>query len=145
MLGIEIYRASFARCLFLLHKKEENSCLKKCRVKINLQGCRYNEHFPERSWDLLLLKYQYDYNNDSLADLMGIPEYEVETAINHVHLSIAAALLLLNSRPMGENILKCAVTIVMHRRIDDMLEMNDTVEECVTKPFDVFMQKMREV
>ena len=76
---------------------------------------------------------------------MGIPEYEVETAINHVHLSIAAALLLLNSRPMGENILKCAVTIVMHRRIDDMLEMNDTVEECVTKPFDVFMQKLREV
>ena len=145
MLGIELYRASFARCLFLLHKKEENSCLKKCRVKINLQGCRYNEHFPERSWDLLLLKYHYDYNNDSLADLMGIPEYEVETAINHVHLSIAAALLLLNSRPMGENILKCAVTIVMHRRIDDMLEMNDTVEECVTKPFDVFMQKLREV
>ena len=145
MLGIELYRASFARCLFLLPKKEENSCLKKCRVKINLQGCRYNEHFPERSWDLLLLKYHYDYNNDSLADLMGIPEYEVETAINHVHLSIAAALLLLNSRPMGENILKCAVTIVMHRRIDDMLEMNDTVEECVTKPFDVFMQKLREV
>ena len=145
MLGIEIYRASFARCLFLLHKKEENSCLKKCRVKINLQGCKYNEHFPERSWDLLLLKYQYDYNNDSLADLMGIPEYEVETAINHVYLSIAAALLLLNSRPMGENILKCAVTIVMHRRIDDMLEMNDTVDECVTKPFDVFMQKLREV
>lgn len=144
MLGIEIYRASFARCLFLLHKKEENSCLKKCRVKINLQGCRYNEHFPERSWDLLLLKYQYDYNNDSLADLMGIPEYEVETAINHVHLSIAAALLLLNSRPMGEDILQRAVTIVMYRQMDNMPEIESVEETYVAKQFNVFMQKLEE-
>ena len=75
---------------------------------------------------------------------MGIPEYEVETAINHVHLSIAAALLLLNSRPMGEDILQRAVTIVMYRQIEDMPEIEDTVEEYITKPFDVFMQELEE-
>ena len=143
MLGIELYRASFARCLFLLPKKKGNSCLtKNAELRLICKVADIIERLPERSWDF---KYQYGYRNDSLADLMGISEDEVESAINRVHLLIAATLLLTNSRPMGENILKCAVTIVMHRRIDDMLEMNDTVEECVTKPFDVFMQKLREV
>ena len=75
---------------------------------------------------------------------MGIPEDEVETAINHVHLSIAAALLLLNSRPMGEDILQCAVTIVMYRQMDNMSEIESVEETYVAKPFDVFMQELEE-
>lgn len=102
------------------------------------------ERLPERSWDLLLFKYQYDYGNDSLADLMGITEDEVEPAIDHVHLLIAATLLLTNSRPIDENILKRAVTIVMHRQMDNMPEIEVTLEAYVDKPFDVFMQELEE-
>ena len=102
------------------------------------------ERLPERSWDLLLFKYQYNYGNDSLANLMGISEDEVESAINHVHLLIAATLLLTNSRPIDEVTLKRAVTIVMRRRIERMPEIEDTAEEYVAKPFDVFMQELEE-
>lgn len=100
------------------------------------------ERLPGRSWDLLLFKYQYEYGNDSLADLMGISEDEVEAAINHVHLLIAATLLLKNSRPIGVDILKRAVTIVMHRQMNNMPEIESVEETYVTKPFDVFMQEL---
>lgn len=102
------------------------------------------ERLPERSWDLLLFKYQYDYSNDSLANLMGISEDEVESAINHVHLLIAATLLLTNSQPIDENLLKRAVTIVMHRQMDNMPEIEVNLEAYVDKPFDVFMQELEE-
>jgi hypothetical protein len=68
----------------------------------------------------------------------------VEPAINHVHLLIAATLLLTNSRPIDEEILKRAVTIVMHRQMDDMPEIEVTLEAYVDKPFDVFMQELEE-
>ena len=102
------------------------------------------ECLSERDQDLLLFKYQYNCSNDLIAELMGISEDEVEPAINHVYLLIAATLLLTNSRPMGEDILKRAVTIVMYRKIEDMPEIEDTVEEYITKPFDVFMQELEE-
>lgn len=75
---------------------------------------------------------------------MGVSENEVEPAIDHAKLSIAATLLLTNSRPMGEDILKRAVTIVMHRRIDNMPEIESVEETYVAKPFDVFMQELEE-
>lgn len=102
------------------------------------------ERLSERDQDLLLFKYQYDYSNDLIAELMGISEDEMEPAIDHAKLSIAATLLLTNSRPMGEDILKRAVTIVMHRRIDNMPEIESVEETYVTKPFDVFMQELEE-
>ena len=75
---------------------------------------------------------------------MGISEDEVEPAIDHAKLSIVAALILLNSRPMDENILKRAVTIVMYRQMDNMPEIEDIAEAYVAKPFDVFMQELEE-
>lgn len=142
MLGIELYRASFARCLFLLPKKKGNSCLtKNAELRLICKVADIIERLPERSWDF---KYQYGYRNDSLADLMGISEDEVESTINRVHLLIAAALLLLNSRPMGEDILQCAVTIVMYRQMDNMSEIESVEETYVAKPFDVFMQELEE-
>lgn len=75
---------------------------------------------------------------------MAIPENEVEPAINHVKLLIAVALLLKNSQSMGEDILKRAVTIVIHRKMDNMPEIEDLVEEYVAKPFDVFMQELED-
>ena len=102
------------------------------------------ERLSERDQDLLLFKYQYDYSNDSLADLMGISENEVEPAIDHAKLSIAAALLLTNSRPIDEDILKRAVTIVMRRQMDNMPEIESVEETYVAKPFDVFMQELEE-
>lgn len=75
---------------------------------------------------------------------MGIPDYEVESAINHVPLSIAAALLLTNSRPIDEDILKRAVTIAMHRQMDNMPEIESVEETYAAKPFDVFMQELEE-
>lgn len=102
------------------------------------------ERLSERNQDLLLFKYQYDYSNDSLADLMGISENEVEPAIDHAKLSIAAALLLTNSRPIDEDILKRAVTIAMHRQMDNMPEIESVEETYVAKPFDVFMQELEE-
>lgn len=50
----------------------------------------------------------------------------------------------MNSRPIGEDILKRAVTIVIHRQMNNMKEMNDNVEMYVAKPFDVFMQELEE-
>ena len=102
------------------------------------------ERLSERDQDLLLFKYQYDYSNDSLADLMGISENEVEPAIDYAKLSIAAALLLTNSRPIDEDILKRAVTIVMRRQMDNMPEIESVEETYVAKPFDVFMQELEE-
>lgn len=100
------------------------------------------ERLSERDQDLLLFKYQYNCSNDLIAELMGISEDEVEPAIDYAKLSISATLLLTNSRPMGEDILKRAVTIVMHRRIDNMPEIESVEETYVTKPFDVFMQEL---
>lgn len=102
------------------------------------------ERLSERNQDLLLFRYQYNCGDDFIAELMVISEDEVESTINHVKLLIAAALLLMNSRPMGEDILKRAVTIVMHRQMNNMQEMNDNVEMYVAKPFDVFMQELEE-
>lgn len=53
-------------------------------------------------------------------------------------------LLLENSRPMGEVILKRAVTIVMQRQMNTMPEIENISEEHVTKPFDVYMQELEE-
>ena len=102
------------------------------------------ERLSERNQDLLLFRYQYNCGDDFIAELMVISEDEVESTINHVKLLIAAALLLMNSRPMGEDILKRAVTIVIHRQMNNMKEMNDNVEMYVAKPFDVFMQELEE-
>lgn len=102
------------------------------------------ERLSERDQDLLLFKYQYICSNDLIAELMGISEDEVEPAIDHAKLSIVAALILLNSRPMDENILKRAVTIVMYRQMDNMPEIEDIAEAYVAKPFDVFMQELEE-
>ena len=58
MLGIELYRASFARCLFLLPKKKGNSCLtKNAELRLICKVADIIERLPERSWDF---KYQYD-------------------------------------------------------------------------------------
>ena len=100
------------------------------------------ERLSERDQDLLLFKYQYNCSNDLMAEIMGILEAEVEPAIKHVHLLIAATLLLTNSRPIDENILKRAVTIVMHRQMNNMPEIESVEETYVTKPFDVFMQEL---
>lgn len=102
------------------------------------------ERLPERSWDLLLFKYQYNCSNDLIAELMGISKNEVEPAIDHAKLSIAAALLLTNSRPIDEDILKRATRIVMHRQMDNMPEIESVEETYVAKPFDVFMQELEE-
>lgn len=81
------------------------------------------ERLSGRNQDLLLFRYQYNCSDDLIAEVMGIQEDEVEPATNHVHLLIAATLLLMNSRPIGEDILKRAVTIVMHRQMDNMPEI----------------------
>lgn len=75
---------------------------------------------------------------------MMIQEDEVELALDYVKLLIAASLLLKTGRPMGEDILKRAITIVVHRQMDNMLEMEDELGEDVTKPFDEFMQVLEE-
>lgn len=102
------------------------------------------ERLSERNQDLLLFKYQHNCSDDLIADLMAIPEKKVEAAINDVKLLIAASLLLENRRPMGEAILKCAVTIVMQRQMNNTPVIEDTSEENETKPFDVFMQELEE-
>lgn len=102
------------------------------------------ERLSERDQDLLLFKYQYNCSNDLIAELMGISEDKVEPAIDHAKLSIAAALLLTNSRPIDEDILKRAVTIAMYRQMDSIPEIESVEETYVTKPFDVFMQELEE-
>lgn len=102
------------------------------------------ERLSERDQDLLLFKYQYNCSNDLIAELMGISENEVEPAIDHAKLSIAAALLLTNSRSIDEDILKRAVTIVMRRQMDNMPEIESVEGTYVAKPFDVFMQELEE-
>ena len=102
------------------------------------------ERLSERNQDLLLFRYQYNCSDDFIAELMGISENEVEPAIDHTRLSIAATLLLTNSRSIDEDILKRAVTIVMHRQMDNMPEIESVEETYVAKPFDVFMQELEE-
>lgn len=102
------------------------------------------ECLSENNQDLLLFKYQHNGSNDFIADLMMIQENEVELALNHVKLLIAASLVLKNGQPMGEDILKRAVTIVLHRQMDNMLEIDDELGGHVTKSFDIFMQVLEE-
>ena len=102
------------------------------------------ERLSERDQDLLLFKYQYNCSKDLIAELMGISENKVEPAIDYAKLSIAAALLLTNSQPMGEDILKRATRIVMHRQMDNIPEIETVEGMYVTKPFDVFMQELEE-
>lgn len=75
---------------------------------------------------------------------MGIPEDEVELAINHVKLAIAVTLLLINNRPIGEDFLKRAITIIMQRQMDNMLKIENDVENYEEKTFEAFMQDLEE-
>lgn len=53
-------------------------------------------------------------------------------------------MLLTNSRPIDEDILKRAVTIAMYRQMDNIPEIESVEGTYVTKPFDVFMQELEE-
>lgn len=117
---------------------------KKLELRLICKVADIIERLSERNKNLLLFKYQYNSRNDFIADLMMIQEDEVELALDYVKLLIAASLLLKTGRPMGEDILKRVITIVVHRQMDNMLEMENELGEHVTKPFDEFMQVLEE-
>ena len=102
------------------------------------------ERLSERNQDLLLFRYKHNYSDDLIADLMAIPKEEVSQKINHAKLLVAMSLSLKTGQPLREDILKRAVTIVMHRQIDDVLEIEDGLDNYEAKPFEVFMQELEE-